>query len=103
MKANMKVNLLLDVAELCLTHLEKRSRVAFVELDLLYKEFQAGKTLCKSTADIHEFRAAVCKMFPIYKNNHKSNKRIKISLHAVRAVCESLSLRLRPLEHMKKI
>jgi hypothetical protein len=96
----MNVNLLLDVAELCLTHLPEGSRVAYVELDSLYKEFLEGKTLCKSKADIGEFKNAISTMFPVYKNNHNGNKIMKISMDAVNSTCEQLSIRLRPIEHM---
>lgn len=98
----MNTNLLLDVAELALTHITEGSSVAFVDIGKLYNEFIEGKTLCESTASYGEFRRVLITMFPIYKNNHKNTTKMKISINAAYTTCEMLSLILRPIEHIQR-
>ena len=97
----MKSNLLLDVAELALTHLTSKSSVSHIDVNVLYKEFMEGKTLCKDKASFEEFKIALRTIFPIYKNKRKHTVQFKISSRTAYSTCETLSLKLRPLTHIK--
>ena len=99
----MNSTLLLDVAELALTHITNDSSVAFVEANKIYEEFISGETLCKSNASFEEFRSALKIMFPIYKNKKKHTHLFKISSHTAYAVCEERVLKLRPLSHINRL
>jgi len=98
----VNTNLLLDVAELALTHITEESSVTFVNIGKLYNKFIEGKTLCRSTASYDEFRKALITMFPIFKNNHKNTTKMKISINAAYKTCETLSIKLRPIEHIQR-
>lgn len=98
----MKTNLLLDVAELSLSQLTENSSVIFINIHELYKKFQEGTTLCKSKASFEDFRKALQAIFPIYKNKRKHTTLIKISSKTAYNICESKSLKLRPLLHIKR-
>ncbi len=98
----MNSNLLLDIAELSLTRIIAGSSVAFVGVGELYEEFVSGNTLCKSKASFSQFHTALKTIFPIYKNKRKRTKIFKLSSITAYAVCESMSIRLRPLSHINK-
>lgn len=98
----MNSSLLLDIAELSLTHITNKSSVEFVDINILYDEFIQGKTLCKGKATFQEFRIALKTIFPIYKNNRKNTVNFKISSKTAYSKCSELSLNLRPLSHINK-
>ena len=98
----MNSNLLLDVAELSLTHITKKSSVVFVDINTLYSELIQGKALCKSNMTLNEFRIALKTIYPIYKNKKKHTVKFKISSKTAYLRCEELSLRLRPLSHINQ-
>lgn len=99
----MKSNLLLDIAELSLTHLSNNSSVTFVNINDLYQEFLSGKTLCREDADFNEFKEALKIIFPIYKNKRKHTVEFKISSNTAYESCEKLFLKLRPIADINSI
>ncbi len=98
----MNSNVLLDVAELALTHLDRSSSVTYANIDSLYDEYISGGGLCRIPITKNQFRSALKIMFPIYKNKRKHTQEFKISSRAAYSVCEDLSIKLRPLNHIVK-
>ncbi|MCF6218559.1 MAG: hypothetical protein L3J94_07360 [Gammaproteobacteria bacterium] len=96
----MKSNVLLDVAELALSHLGDKSNVTYVNINDLYDEYISGGALCRIPVSKEYFRSALKTMFPIYKNVRKHTNDFKISIKSAYFVCDELSLTLRPIEHI---
>ena len=96
----MKSNVLLDVAELALSHLDKNSSVTYINSDELYEEYIQGGSLCRIKISEENFRDALKIMFPIYKNVRKHTRNFKISEKSAYTSCDKLSIKFRPLSHI---